>query len=91
MKDWDPRVVEAARMYLVEGKKEQTVLKKCGVTRRQLEPCVKEINRLLNLNSTDSGPRKHRSPRVENARKVLHGLFGRNNTWYGKNPEGNPQ
>jgi hypothetical protein len=91
MGEWEPGVVRAARMYLVEGELEQAVLRKCGVTRRQLEPCVKEISRLLKLDNADGGPRGPRSPRVENVRKVLHKVLGRNHWWYGKDTGGHPR
>lgn len=76
--DWDPEVVAAVRMVLVDGMARKEVLALTGVSIRSFERCMDHVKRLLQLvDSPASGALDDRRPRVERAREAITRLLGR--------------
>jgi hypothetical protein len=76
--EWDPHVVKAVRMVLIDGLVMKDVLEQTGVKRRQFDRCMDHLKQLLELvDSPPPGVLGERQPRVERARDAMMRLLGR--------------
>ena len=76
--EWDPRVVAAARMILVNELTRDAALRRTGVRPRDLNHCMDYIKDLLKLASVDTGGRKSgRKPRLEIAVEKIRRILGK--------------